>query len=387
MDPEWVEKTLHDLQTLIALVEPAQNAAEAKERAGRAFPHDKQLVEELFKYDELMGRRRKALTDILLERVRKSLLILAENGVLSPADLEFERNKPGDARKIIRLTPNSNGERQEELVPLEKLADVSGAALELERGGWREGLSEELERQLLAYFKAHLASNLRWDKTLTEAQAERARAEVGLSAFQVRQGELILGKDNPIRATDLEKLREENRAYKASLDTRQRLRHLCGLAMAPLSVLLVFILLVNRLDEQVFQRRRALVMLGLLSLAVLAATRGFLLAGYSMAFAPFVFVGMVASLAFGQSVALLALFGFFTLTVFAGVRWEAAAPEGSVPALSLVLLAGGVAGVLPAARVRDRWNLLKYPFMAGLLQFVLAAGLSQLGGGNAPIHS
>ena len=377
-DPAWVENMLHDLKELIAVVEQAKNANEARERAGRSFPQDKQLVEELFRYDEQMGRRSKTLTNILLGGVRKSLRILADNGVLSAEDLKSERNKPGDVREIIRLTPNSNGERPEEVG---KLADVTSAALDLERGGWREDLPWELERQMGAYFKARLASNLRLDKALTEARAERAREEAGLGAFQVRQNELILSKGLIIRATDLEKLREENRAYKASLGARQRLQHLCGLVMAPLGVLLVFILLVNRIDEQVFQRRRALLMLGLLSLAALAATRGLMLAGYSVALAPFVFVGMVASLAFGQSVALLTLFGLFTLTVFAGVRWEAASPEGVVPALSLVLLAGGVAAALPAARVQDRWNLLKYPFAAGLLQFVLAAGLAQLGAG------
>jgi putative nucleotidyltransferase with HDIG domain len=371
-DSAWAKNVMRDLRDLVALVERARSVNDARERAARPYPQDKQLAEELFKYED---QHRKALANIILDRVERSLDILAEKGVLTSEDLETERNKPGNVREIIRRPLHGPEERE----PVERLTDVFGASWDLERGSWREGLPAELERQLAAYLKLRLASNLHLDAALTEKEAARARNEVGETSITVNQNGFILNKGNLIRAVDLEKLREENRAYKASLDPKQRLKHLCGLAIAPLGVLLLFVLMLNRIDERMFQRRRALVMLGLLSLAALAIVKALLLAGYSLALAPFIFVGMVAALAFGQSVALLVLFGLFALSVFAGIRWEAATREGSIPALSLALLVGGVAAALPAARLRDRWDLLKYSFLAGLLQSGLVAGLLCLG--------
>src|SRR6185369_16837227 len=119
----------------------------------------------------------------------------------------------------------------------------------------------------------------------------------------------------------------------------------------------------------------------------LAIARGLMLSGYSAALTPFVFLGIVASLAFGQSVAVLSLFGLAILTSLCGVRWEAFPLEGGVPALALALMAGGVAAALPSQRLRDRWDLLKYAVIGGLVQGILVAGMAFLGEGLSGVSA
>ncbi|MFH0939027.1 MAG: HDIG domain-containing metalloprotein [Planctomycetota bacterium] len=384
--PDWSDGILRDLTELISIVEVAHSASDARDRAAR-FPKDAQLVEDIYKYNVLLGSRRKLLSTMLLEKIRWSLKTLADNGVLSSEDLIIERNKPGELREIIRLS-RRNGELKEERISIEqKLIDVPHAIYELERAGWREGLPRDLERQLIAYFTAHLTNNLILDKEQTCLQIERAKELVGNGDVQIRKNDILLSKGLLIGRSELDKLHHEWAAYKRSLPFRTRMEHWIGLAVLALAMLLTFIFIISRVEEAIFRRRRALVMLGLLVLAALAGVKALLLAGYSMALAPCIFVGMVASLAFGQIVALLTLLGLCLLSAIAEIHWEAVPLEGTVPILTIVMFVGGVSAALPAARLRHRWDLLKYSVGGGLLQFVLAAGMSLLGGsrGSVPI--
>jgi len=384
-DPAWVDTLLHDLTELVGIVEIATSPADARERATR-YPHDGELVEELYKYNQELGPLRAPLRTILLARIRTSLQIIASNGILTREDLDFERNKRGEHREIIRIQTvagrdGAPPETRTSAVAVERLRNIDTADEELRRASWRDNLPVRLENELRRHLQARLNNNLRLETAQTARAAERARDAVGQGDVQVTKDNLILSRDRPASKSDLDRLWAENRAYKRSLAWQTRLKHSLALGAVALAVMLIFLFVANRSQPGIFRRRRALAMLGLLALATLAVTRGLLLADVSMALTPFVIVGMVASLTFGQTIALLTLLALCMLTTIAGVHWEALETAGGIPTISLALMAGGIAAALPPERLQDRWDLLKYGVLGGLVQGVLVAGLSWLGDG------
>ncbi|MGD0093629.1 MAG: HDIG domain-containing metalloprotein [Planctomycetota bacterium] len=383
-DPAWTDSVLRDLTELIGIAEAATSAGDARERA-RRYPYDTALVDELFKYNQEMGPLRNPLRTVLLGRIRASLQIIARNGILTQEHYDFERNKRGERREIIRLRPGSarKGETAEPTVPVELLRSVGTAEEELQRGSWRENVPEGLKNELYRHLHTRLANNLNLDEKQTAAEQERAREEVGRGDVQVKRGSLILSRDREVSKADLERLHAEYRAYKKSLPLETRLKHWMALGTLALAALAAFLFVASRSQPELLRRRRPLVMLGLLTLAVLAVARGALLSGMSLALAPFIIAGLVASLTFGQTVALLTLLALGVLTTYAGVRWEAVETLGGIPAVSLALVAGGIAAALPPERLQDRWDLLKYGAVGGLVQGLLVLGLSLLGDGLA----
>ena len=385
-DGEWVDKLLRDLNELIGIVDVANSARDARDRAAR-FPHDADLVEELFKYNDNLGGRREFLSSVLLGKIRFSLRTIAANGVLKDEDLEFERNKPGYPREIVRVTGIQNGPDKTQKsesrlrVRVEKLRNIVSAVDEFRRASWRESMPSDLERLIFQHLYPRFMNNLKMDAVQSEIELQKARSLVDTGAVRVKEHDVILNKDQPIRRSDLERLHEEYRAYKASLTPEARVGHIAGLATMVTALFIMFLCVATRIQEGIFLRRRALVMLGLLLLAALCAVKALVLAGFSIALAPFVFVGIVASLAFGQSIALLTLFALCILTEFAEVRWLAFPLDAGVPALNLALMAGGIAAALPAERLRDRWDILSFAALGGIVQGFLAVGLSQLGDG------
>lgn len=383
-DPVWVENMLRDLTELMSVVEISSSVNNARERTAR-ISADGQLVEELFNYN---GGRRNYLSGVLLERIRASLQTLANNGVLSNNDFEFERNKRGESRGIIRVVPGQKidgmahglDEQWNKLVPIEKLGSVINSGYELVHASWNEGLPPGLIQSLKSHMLARLTHNLKLDTDLTNIQQTAAMQAIGNGDIQVKQNDLILSKNLPVTTSDIAKLHEEYRAYKNSFTLKNRIEHILGQATIVAGVLLSFILVVIREQKAIFLRRRALVMLALLSLLVLGANRALMLAGISGAWTPFVFVAMVTALAFGQTVAMLTLFGLTILTVFSGIHWEASALGTGVPALSVALMTGGMAAALPTGRLHDRWDLLEYGAIGGGVQGLLVAGASLLGG-------
>jgi putative nucleotidyltransferase with HDIG domain len=388
-DPAWVENTLHDLSELMAIVDVASSSTDARERAGR-FPAELRLVEELYKYNEENGAgRRKFLSSTLLEYIRSRLKSISDTGVLTEENLKFERNKPGELREIIRLTPaaaraalaSTHTNEPRPRVSVEQLRDIQSAREMLETGTWRNGLSGDLKFQLSNYFMSKLTANLQLDETQTDIEKDRARDAVGSGEILVHRNDSILVKGQTITKSKFDKLHEEYRAYKKALALSERVRHLTGLTTLTFGILMCFLFAASRLQESVFRRRQALVMLGLLCVVTLAVTKLLMLAGMSMALAPLVFVGMVASIAFGQAVTILALFSVTILSMFSGIVWEASLIEVGVPAVPLAMLVGGIAAALPAQTLQDRWDLLRYGAVGGIAQGVLVAGLSLLGQG------
>jgi putative nucleotidyltransferase with HDIG domain len=379
--PNWVDDKVKDLTDMIGIVEVSKSVNDARDRSAR-YPTEALLVEELFKYNE-DNRRRNFLSTVLLGRVRSSLQIVADDGIMTEEFLNRERNKPGEIREIIRLPAGANSKVDAGVrVKVENLNSVAMATDRINRASWtREmNLPPQLLRQLLTYFQSRIDANLVYNQAASSALAERALQFVGEGEVPVKKGALIVAKDQLVGRSEIDRLHEEYKAYKASLPLETRMRHLAGIGTLAFTVLMTFIFIISRIQQGIFRRRRSLIMLGLFSITALAAMKVLMLTGLSMGLAPFVFMGIVASLAFGQTMALMTLTALMILATVAGVRWEAAPIEVPLPALVLAMMIGGVAAALPAEQLKDRRDLLRYAFMGGVVQFVLALGMSQLGG-------
>jgi hypothetical protein len=387
-DPNWVDDQLKDLAELVDIVENAGSVGDAHDRSAR-YPMDKNLVTALYNYkSEFQPESRKRFGwGPLIDRIRLSLRTIAADGVLKGTDLDIERNKQGEVREIIRVSkapqPGTDPARSElrPRVSVVQLKDTVAANDRFSHANWQESLTryEELRTQLIDHFRRHLTTpNLLLDKERTQTEADRARDAVGAGEIQVRKGETILTKGQYISQSMLDKLHQEYRAYKKAMHPKERLRQLAGLTTLVFGVLISFLFVASRLDEAIYRRRRAMVMLGLLCLAELATVRLVLLAGLSPALAPLVFIAIVVSLAFEQSVALLALFGLTLLSLFAGIIWEASPVEVGVPTIPLAMLVGAIAAALPARSLQDRWDLLRSGAVGGIAQGVLVVGLSML---------
>ena len=395
-DSNWVDTSLHELGELTAIVDVASSAADARDRASR-FPAAAQLVEELYKFKEQNGAERKGfLSSTLLVYIRSKLQTLADEGVLTEEHLKDERNKRG-AREIIRLgaahlQAAPAGRRTNEPRPRVKVADLRdtrGARDVLSNAPFLNLYPEHLKFQLRNYFVSicKLDANLQLNEQECAIEKAKACDAVGSGEILVHRNDVILAKDQAITKLVLEKMHEEYRAYKAALSLSVRIRHVTGLATLAFGVLMCFLFAASRLQESVFKRRQALVMLGILCMATLLVTRLLLLSGLSAALTPLVFVAMVAALAFSQAVTLLALFGLTVLIVFAGIFWEAAPGQTAVPALPIAMLVGGIAAAMPARNLQKRLDLLYYGAVGGIVQCVLVAGLSLLGTGIVGVPS
>jgi len=84
---------------------------------------------------------------------------------------------------------------------------------------------------------------------------------VGSGEVKVAQGDLILEKDQLVRAPALVKLRHEYAAYKAGQPPVERAKRLVGLAALAAGVLMIFLIAAGRVQPELWRRRRALVML------------------------------------------------------------------------------------------------------------------------------
>jgi len=381
--PGWTESITQDLSEIIRIVEVSRTLEEARDRAAH-FPNDSQLVEELYRYHVDSGERRKILSSILLGRVRSSLSAIGENGIITQKELDEERTKRGN-REILRVTaPAPAGaprrtEPQIAFVPYTKLRTLDEAARDLFTASWRENLPLELQRQMYAHTRARLTPNLKLDEQATAGRQEQARIAIGKGDVRVKKGELIADRNSPLLSSDIDKIYAENRAYKRALPLESRAMQIAGLVGVVACVVVIALLAALRGQRTMFQRRRAVVMLGVTIVATLIVHRALMMYGVSTALTPFILLGMTASLAFGQGVALVTMLAIFVLTTVSGIRWEASPIEGGVNLLNLAMMAGGLAAALPAQRLRARWDLLKYGLIGGFVQFVLTMMVACLG--------
>ena len=378
-EEEWEEKILGDLEKLTAIVDKASSENDAREKmtAEHFSQNYASLVSEMFK------RRGPALTrlnGVIRDEMRKQF---NEAAILSEDDYKREANKR-EPRTLIRAGKRG-AEHISANVQAKDYKKLSVALEDIQTASRRDidNASLNLQWQLSAYLESKIRPGLILDEARTEAKQREELAKAGSGDVRVEKGDSILKRTQIVRPATLEKLRQEYRAVKAGTSFLERLKRLAGLATLAAGVLVVFFIIARRVEPEIWERRRALVMLGLFSLGALAICRGLTVAGLSLAYAPFVFVGMAVSLAFGQSVAMSTLTGLSLLAACATVSWEAVPIDGGMPFLCVALLAGGIAAALPAKKLRDRWDLLKYGVLGGLLQGTVVAGLYLLNSESA----
>ncbi len=382
-DREWIENIMHDLERLATIVEKSNSNREARDQA-----NNEKLSEHFTLLDE-MFRHKSAGIGRMIDSIRETLRGMAtRNAVLSPEDFSIETNRPaplgppGDPpreRHLVRVRIDGKDEARS-VIEAHNYLSLGDAFKTLRNAGWTaDSPGFELTRAVTRYLETKLKPALHLDKTRTKKlEAEQIKA-IGETDVFVLPGENILEQNQLIRAPSLVKLRHELRAYKASQTLPERPLHLLALSALAAVVMIVFLIVAARVHPGLWERRRALLMLGIFSLGTLAACRALVLNGFSLACTPLILLGMTAALAFGQTVALLTLLGVTFLSAFTTISWEFVPLFGGTAFISAALFAGAVAAAIPTDRLNTRIDLLRYSVSGGLLQGALAAAMSLLG--------
>ena len=375
-EDQWEEKILGDLEKLVDIAEKAQSEADAVEklRAERFEPPEtgptyEKLLLELHRHKS--GPLVKRTMNAFREAIKREF---ANNAILSDEDYRKEALKL-DSR-LLRVSG------KQEAVPVESRIRMSDAQDEIKRESFR-GLDPSLyglQWELGNYLQKKMRPGVVPDEERSDKKRGEAQAKVGRGEVHVAKGDLILKKGLLVRQATLVKLRREYEAVKESMTWPQRLTRWAGLFMLPAGILAIFFIIAGRVEPAIWSRRRALLMLAAVCLLALFICRLLLVVEWSLACAPFIFVGMTASLVFGQTMTLLVLMGLGFLSACAAVGWQAVPIDGGMPFLSLTMIVGAVCAAIPAEKLRDRWDLLKYGAVGGLLQGSLVAGLTLLRG-------
>ncbi len=371
-EEDWEDKILGDLEKLAVIVDDSEDENTAREKAAAINKTYISLVSDMYR------KKGPDLARVLSQLRTEVKRQFAEHAILSVEHYPMEVNKR-EPRRLIAISIR-NGKPVQREIPAQNYRRLIDALEAMKSACNRDSTPslKALQWQLAAYLESKIHPNLSYDAAATEKNQTEEVTKIRETEVSVKEGDFILKKNVIVKASTLEKLRQEYRAVKARMQWPERLRRLAGLFALAAGVLAAFFIIAGRVEPEIWERRRALVMLGLFSLCGLAACRSLSLAGLSLVYAPFVFIGMAASLAFGQVVALLTLMGLSFLAAFSAVCWEAAPIDGGMAFFSLAMLLGGIAAALPAEKLRDRWDLLKYGVLGGLLQGTLIAGMSLL---------
>lgn len=359
----WMVDLLRDLRVL---AETAQSTGSGEEAVALSadYPFDRPLVEELYKYNK--DRNPQTLTTILVPQVELTLKWLLRNGVMSESDFEVAFKKGGE-RLLIRFDP-SEPKNRAPAAPLDRVFTRIKARTELAQGLQALSLPKELDQELKRHLFQRLSPNLKRDESATRQEEQAARAAVIEQPRPVAKGTLILAKHALVKEDTVRLLHEEARAFKASQSAAQHAKRLGGYAILSATVLLFFLLTLRRLQVQL-QHARVLVMLGLTALAVLAASKLLMLHEAPRQLAPVAIATVLASLACSQGVALAMAVCLSVLVGFAA--------GGDMP-LTLTLMTGALVAALPARRLQNRWDLLRYGFLGGAAQSCAICGFGLL---------
>ena len=379
---DWVETIVRDLERIEALVEKSATSGQLRDSVtAEKLSHDYGMLA-----DEMFRSRNAGLLRVT-SSIRDTLkLQFARSAILAEDDYKIEVNKP-EPRRIVRIKLAGGKESATAYVDAKDYLRLADALESVKKASWRESADWNLSRAISSYLDSKFKPSVKLDAARSKRFEAEHIKEVGSGEVQVAEGDAILERNQIVRAPALVKLRHEFNAYKSGLPWLERVKHLAGLLALAGAVLAIFLIVATRIQPGLWKRRRALVMLGIFCLGTLALSRALLFSGRTLAYAPMIILGMSAALAFGQAVALLALSGVALLSTFSGISWEAIPLDGGQAFFSLALLAGAVAAAIPAERLNDRWDLLKYGMLGGVLQGSVALGISLLVSSPDPLSA
>lgn len=364
----WAGDVLRDLRRLCDVVERSRDLAEAQS-AAVDFQVERALVDELYEFNKANAQQAQPLSTLLLPHLDSVLRGLSRRGVISQKD--YDELSVLGVTEIVRV--DALGRRETLSVDLLKPIQVPTAI--------RQGLEakkdsgvifpDSLQRQLYGYLEARsLRPNLTRDDDATKELRDHARANVKDEPRRYQSSDLLVSKGQRVSSEGLRLLNEHAKALKQSLPESEWLLRLFGLASLVAAVMAIAWAGLRRVEPEFTARRRALMMLGLTALFVLAFTKVLVLYGLPRVLAPVSIVTVIASLAFTQGVALICGIGLSLLVGFAA---------GGDLALALCVLAGATVSALPSRNLLNRFDLIKYGLYGGLAQGAVALGLAQLG--------
>jgi putative nucleotidyltransferase with HDIG domain len=244
------------------------------------------------------------------------------------------------------------------------------------------------EQRLVALMKgiAEGATSFVEDAETRRLLRDRRAAAVPAQYTQVRRLETIIAEGEKVTSQHIVELRAYSEALKAAVSraTRYSYRALVGLVV----VLMLGLCAVYmwQFEPRVFRYNSKLALIGLVSLAALALTKGLSLIEPPnewwrdvLRFPVLLALpAMVVAMAFPLR---LAFFVTLVLSVISGMHYDAMSAEMMInPTFVLLGLVGGSAAALYARTIRYRKEFVRTGAMIGLLNFLVIALLGMLGG-------
>lgn len=361
--PNWEDAVLKDLRLYCTLVAEAGSLEQLQGEVSVLSRSDVPLVESLFRYHN--QDRQRSLYAVLVAPLEGALKGLARTGVLDSATIKQRVwDKPG-RKAILRIEPGNEPREIEprDLRGVEKaISDIDFKILRLRQ------IPDELRKELLRYFQDHLNPSLEFDERETLAESRRQLSNPENAFIRYPAGAVLVPSDSSISEETLRLLTAEAKAWKAKGSWHDRLEQVSGSFAVALTMVLFCLIVFWRLRIGPM-RPRPLIMLGVVALAVLAATRLLMINGFPLWLAPVSFAAMVASLAFSPVASL-------PVTLAVAVLGGFAAQRNVLPVAALLM--GGVVSAIPARELQNRWDLIRFGALGGVAQSLTTLGILML---------
>jgi len=325
--------------------------------------------------DASLRENLRALLPLLMrnrKQLEEALAALSQLYVVSPGD--WGDNAPRQPEYIVVC--DHAGTPQKTVAAWEVVV-LSPAAKRFSRA-FDEALGRLPQAQRAVVLEA-LASVLHptisMDRERTAEWAESAARRQQPVTRSVREGDLILTRGSEVQKDDLAALREDRDRYQRSSEGQlARLQYVIGLAVTLVVLAGAGGVYIGRYRPELLASRLQRFSLALLTLALVAIARAFVLLDVPIVLTPVPLTVMVLCLVYDQR------FGFEAAALYGLL---VALAQGAANTDFVVLTLGGMTAALLTGNVRTRTTLIKAGVVAGCAQWAALWGLGLLGQGYA----
>jgi hypothetical protein len=218
----------------------------------------------------------------------------------------------------------------------------------------------------------NVAPTLSFAPTLTAQAGDHAAASTPKVTTHYKEGQTVILRDAIIDEKKFAILQAEQSALLAWLrrvDPGYRLKAASGYAALVALLFTGWGVYFLRFARRVVETEMRLIMLGLVSLALVAGTKAVVWAGWPPLVIPVALIAILLTVAYDER---------FSLVVTAGLLTLVAVVAGDDFRLFLVLLAGTLAAVLASKEMRTRKKLMEVGGLVALVQLSVVGGLGLL---------
>jgi putative nucleotidyltransferase with HDIG domain len=369
-EPNWVAVVKEDLDKLAEVKVKAKDLDEFRKSVTEfKLIADDAKIETVWK--ALEGLK---LPDDLVAPVARKLGLLQEAGVLKEECQRAELERRPDIRIEVRQKSKPDAPARPPLAASRCYTEQTARAEITESVGLIfHQRDPALQQTVLGLLLRRLKPSLNHDPDLSAAALKAAMGAIDLSRAErkVKKDEVLLQSDERIGEPEIRLLRAENQAHWVAAGAGERLLRTGGLLLLLAALFGVAFAWIVRSEPETLRRTRALVVLGVLAVAVLGMARVVAERDWPVLMVPAVFFAMAAAL-------VLSVRAAAALAVLVCGLSALAAGSGFFGAVALT--AGALAGALACSRPRHHLDVLRAALVAGAVVAAAAAAGQILSG-------